>query len=122
QALAPSLNLDNFTWYSEPARLQVVDVVTDWHSDDLPSGFRAVSTRTEQMPGLDNPVTHIVYSDGLATVSVFIADEQDGQSAERYQVGASSSYSTHAAGHQVTAVGEVPAITVQRIASSMRRK
>ncbi|ANO51112.1 MucB/RseB C-terminal domain-containing protein [Woeseia oceani] len=122
QALAPSLNLDNFTWYTEPARMQVVDVETDWHSDDLPNGFRAVSTRTEEMPGLDNPVTHIVYSDGLATVSVFIADEQDGQSAERYQVGASSSYSTHVAGHQVTAVGEVPAITVQRIASSMRRK
>ena len=79
QALEPSLSLENFTWYAEPARAEVLDIDTDWDSDDLPSGFRVVSTRTEHMPGIDVPVTHIVYSDGLATVSVFIATEQGGQ-------------------------------------------
>ncbi len=122
QALAPSFSLDNFTWYSEPARAEVIDVETDWLCDDLPAGFRVMSTRTEQMPGDDAPVTHIVYSDGLATVSVFIADHHDNSMAERFSVGAANSYTTVVGERQVTAVGEVPAITVQRIASSMRRE
>ncbi len=122
EALKPSLSLDNFTWYTEPTRAGIIDVETDWHSDDLPSGFRVVSTRSEDMPGMDTPVMHIVYSDGLATVSVFIAAKHDDAVAERFQVGAANSYSTGIAGFQVTAVGEVPAITVQRIASSMRRR
>lgn len=122
QALMPSLSLDNFTWYSEPARYEVVDVETDWASDDLPNGFRVVSTRTEQMPGVDTPVTHIVYGDGLATVSVFIAEQPDGEVAGQFRVGASNSYSIRRDDVQVTAVGEVPAVTVQRIARSMRRR
>ncbi len=122
QALMPSLSLDNFTWYAEPARVDTVDVETDWVSADLPDGFRVLSTRTRQMPGVDKPVTHIVYSDGLATVSVFVAEHPDPEIAERYQVGAANSYTTMIADHQVTAVGEVPAVTVQRIASSMRRR
>ncbi len=122
EALQPSLSLDNFTWYSEPTRDEVVGVETDWTSGDLPSGFRSVATRTEQMPGVDEPVTHILYSDGLATVSVFIAARRDSDVAGRHRLGAANSYSTLIDGHQVTAVGEVPAATVQRIADSMRRE
>ena len=121
QALQPSFNLDNFTWYTEPTRAEVLDVETEWVCDELPAGFRVVSTKTEQLPGADTPVTHIVYGDGLATVSVFIADQHDSRIAERYSVGASNSYSTVIDGSQITAVGEVPAVTVQRIARSMRR-
>ena len=122
QALMPSLSLDNFTWYAEPTRVEMTDVDTDWECGDLPSGFRVVSTRTRQMPGVDSPVTHIVYSDGLATVSIFVAEQHDPAIAERYRVGAANSYTTMIGEHQVTAVGEVPAVTVQRIASSMRRR
>jgi sigma-E factor negative regulatory protein RseB len=121
QALAPSFNLDDFTWYTEPSRDEARDIETDWVSDDLPAGFRVMSTKTEKLPGADAPVTHIVYGDGLATVSVFIADQQDRKIAERYSVGASNSYSTVIDDSQITAVGEVPAVTVQRIAVSMRR-
>lgn len=121
EALAPSLSLDNFTWYSEPRRADVIDIETDWISDDLPSGFRVISTRTEELPGVATPVTHIVYSDGLATVSVFIAEEADSAISERARLGASNSFSTASGNYQVTAVGEVPPITVRRIARSMRR-
>ena len=121
QALAPSMNLDSFTWYSQPARAEVVEVETEWQCDDLPSGFRVISTRTEQMPGVDEPVTHIVYSDGLASVSVFIASEQDPEIARQSRIGVSNTYTTVIGEHQVTAVGEVPAATVRRIADGMRR-
>jgi sigma-E factor negative regulatory protein RseB len=120
QALAPSMNLDNFTWYSDPVRVEAADIETNWVCDDLPAGFRVISTRHEQLPGADAPVTHIVYGDGLATVSVFIAEQQDQEIARRSNVGAASSFSIESGEYQITAVGEVPAETVQRIASSMR--
>jgi sigma-E factor negative regulatory protein RseB len=119
-ALTPSMNLDNFTWYTDPLRVEAAEVETNWACDDLPPGFRVISTRHEQLPGADTPVTHIVYGDGLATVSVFIAENQEQEIARRSNVGASSSFSFESGDYQITAVGEVPAETVQRIASSMR--
>lgn len=121
EALVPSIDLDQFTWYSEPQRAKPLEVVTDWVCDDLPAGFRVISTRTEELPGAKAPVTHIVYGDGLATVSVFIAEKQEEEIARRSRIGVSNSYTTETSGYQITAVGEVPSITVQRIANSMRR-
>jgi sigma-E factor negative regulatory protein RseB len=120
QALKPSIDLANFTWYSDPGRVDAAEVETDWICDDLPSGFRVISTRHERLPGADAPVTHIVYGDGLATVSIFIAEDQNHEIARRSNVGASSSFSIESGDYQITAVGQVPAETVQRIASAMR--
>jgi sigma-E factor negative regulatory protein RseB len=120
-AFAPTMKLDNFSWYKQPARYASQEVETNWESTELPSGFRAVSSRTEQLPGADAPVTHIVYSDGMATVSVFIAERNETKFAEKSSVGASSTYSMRQGDFQITAVGEVPPITVKRIASSMRQ-
>ena len=121
-SLATSFDLDDFTWYAQPRQATPVEIETDWVCDDLPPGFRTLSTTREQLPGRDDPVTRIVYGDGLATVSVFVGEKQGKSIAERSSVGASSSYSTEIGDHQVTAVGEVPAETVQRIASAMRRR
>jgi len=120
-ALAPSMSLDNFSWYTAPARYESVEVDTNWVSIDLPSGFRTISTKTEQLPGADAPVTHIVYSDGMATVSVFIAEKNETKFAEKSNVGASNTYSIRQGEFQITVVGEVPTATVRRIAISMRR-
>ncbi len=120
-ALAPSMSLDNFSWYTAPVRYESVEVDTNWVSIDLPSGFRATSTETERLPGADAPVTHIVYSDGMATVSVFIAEKNETKFAEKSNVGASNTYSIRQGEFQVTVVGEVPTATVRRIAISMRQ-
>jgi sigma-E factor negative regulatory protein RseB len=118
--LEPSMSLENFTWYTDPQRVETTEIETDWVCNDLPAGFRVMSTRHERLPGAEEPVTHIVYGDGLATVSVFIAEGQDQSIARRSNVGASSSFSIQVGSHQVTAIGEVPAETVQRIATSMQ--
>jgi sigma-E factor negative regulatory protein RseB len=120
-ALAPSMSLDNFSWYTAPVRYASVEVDSDWVSIDLPSGFRATSTKTERLPGADAPVTHIVYSDGMATVSVFIAEKNETKFAEKSNVGASNAYSIRQGDFQITVVGEVPTATVRRIAISMRQ-
>ncbi|HZD53358.1 MAG TPA: MucB/RseB C-terminal domain-containing protein [Woeseiaceae bacterium] len=122
EMLEPSVDLDHFTWYSEPQGVETTEIETDWVCADLPTGFRVISTRHERLPGVDAPVTHIVYGDGLATVSVFIAQGKDQSIARRSNVGTSNSFSVQIDGHQVTAIGEVPSETVQRIASSMHRR
>lgn len=120
-ALEPTMSLDNFSWYKQPARSEAEEVETNWVSSDLPTGFKVTSSKTENLPGADAPVTHIVFSDGLATVSVFIAEKNETRFAERTSVGASNAYSLQSGDFQVTAVGEVPSVTVQRIATSMRQ-
>jgi sigma-E factor negative regulatory protein RseB len=121
EAFSPSVNLENFTWHAGAARRVEVDVESDWVCDDLPAGFRLVSTKTEQLPGAEVPVTHILYSDGVATVSVFIGQAQNRKVTRRSNIGGSNAYSLQLTDHRITAVGEVPTATVQRIASSMRR-
>lgn len=121
EAFSPTMSLKDYTWYREPARATEVDIDTGWENEALPAGFRAVSTRNERLPGADKPVTHIVYSDGLATVSVFITEKQGQVIAERWNVGSSNSYHVDYGDYQITAVGEVPAETVQLIATGMRQ-
>lgn len=104
-ALAPSISTENFRWFTQPQRTISHDVEAGWISDALPPGFRAVSTHTEKIAGEDVPVTHILYSDGLANVSVFIEPMSDKRIAERSRVGASNSYSTRHDGFQVTEIG-----------------
>lgn len=122
QALMSSFNLDDYTWYAEPVRPEIIDAESDWSSDEIPAGFRLLSTTHEIMEDADSPVTHIMYSDGLATVSVFIAEKKDGPVQQRSTVGASNSYSVERENHLITAIGEVPPATVRRIAVSMRQK
>ena len=80
------------------------------------------------------PAAHLVYSDGLATVSVFVEAEPERKSGAAQKpsaspeapmqglarVGSGFAFSTVVQGHQVTAVGEVPAQTVEFIAHSVK--
>ena len=65
-----------------------------WASEDLPAGFRVVSTHEQVLPGSGETVTHILFSDGLANVSVFVGDYDGSQFAETSELGASNSFST----------------------------
>lgn len=120
EALSPSISLESFTFRALAAQRVGVDIESDWACDDLPGGFELVSVKSEQLPGSGIPVTHITYSDGLAAVSVFIAKAPKSRIARRSNIGGSNAYSLQIEGYQVTAVGEVPAVTVKRIATSMR--
>jgi sigma-E factor negative regulatory protein RseB len=120
-ALDPSYSTDNWKWYTEPRQTMKREVESDWVADEVPSGFRVVSTRQKTLPDVGDPLTHIIYSDGLVTVSVFIAPVTDNKKSGHSSVGASNSYSTVIDDYRVTAVGQVPKATVEQIAASMRR-
>lgn len=123
-ALEPSFDLQEFTWYPEPARAETREIDSAWVCDDLPRGYRQVSATSELLPGAESPVVHLLYSDGLASVSVFIAEQGDDQEARPRGVldGPSNSHSVQSGDHMITAIGEVPPATVRRIAVAMRRR
>ena len=120
-ALDPTYSTDNWKWYTEPRLETRGEAESDWVAAEAPAGFRAVSTEQKVLPDAEDPITHIVYSDGLVTVSVFISPVDDDKAARRSSVGAANSYSTVIDDFRVTAVGQVPQITVEQIAKSMRR-
>ncbi len=119
-ALQSSYDTAGFRWLSEPTRALSRAVESDWVSDNLPTGFRHLSSHEEEMPGGGERVTHMMFGDGLANVSVFVEPHNGNESSKASRVGASNSYSLAIGEFRVTAVGEVPAATVEQIARSMQ--
>ena len=105
-SLDSSYSTEGWTWFNQPRKRAREEVESPWISNDVPAGFRVVSTHQETLAD-GNTVTHILYSDGLANVSVFVASMSDKKKSKRSSVGASNSYSTIKGEYLVTAVGEV---------------
>lgn len=92
-----------------------------WEAASLPPGFELESTRQLTMQGKPAPVEHHVYGDGLTSVSVFVEAGGAGQEFVGHsRMGAVNAYAWQAGDARVVVVGEVPAITVERIATAMR--
>ena len=92
-----------------------------WTVRGAPPGFLLSDSNVQQMLGVAAPVSHLVLSDGLASVSVFIHQPGAGQkpAVGLGRAGAASTFSMFVEGHQVTAVGEVPPATLKRIANGV---
>lgn len=92
-----------------------------WRAAAVPGGFRLSAATQSPIAGSDTLVEHLVYSDGLATVSVFIEDPATKAEVNEgfSNVGSTNAYSTTLRGRKVTAIGEVPRRTVRTIASSL---
>jgi len=90
-----------------------------WQPTQLPSGFKLTSHTREK--GKNGVVTHLVYSDGLAAVSIYVErrSNQPEDRTEANQLGTNNAYSKIQSGLQVTVIGEVPAKTVKAIANDM---
>ncbi|MDA0705340.1 MAG: MucB/RseB C-terminal domain-containing protein [Proteobacteria bacterium] len=121
-AFQPSTNIDDFRWFTEPRETIEQEIESDWISSNAPAGFRLISTHVEEAPGKEDPQTHMLFSDGLANVSVFVAPHMGDTEARRARVAASNSFSIAIDGFRITAVGDVPAETVEQIARSMQPK
>jgi sigma-E factor negative regulatory protein RseB len=90
----------------------------------LPDGFELSAAARRRIAGSEYPVEHLVYTDGLATVSVFIEDpNSETEVGEGYiRLGSTSAYSLTLDGRKVTAMGEVPRQTVELIATSIEER
>lgn len=91
---------------------------TEWKLTEMPTGFE-MSNHVRRMSPMDsNEVEHMVLTDGLSTVSVFIKAAHEGQSGMSglSKMGAVHAFRTTINNHRVTVMGEVPADTVELLA------
>jgi sigma-E factor negative regulatory protein RseB len=119
----PQMDASTYRWLrAEPRVASNAAPALLWEAMRLPPGFRMATRSAQAMPGSSEPVAHLVFTDGIASVSVFVESRKADASAAQgpARVGSSSAYSTVVDGHQVTAVGEVPPGTVELIAKQVK--
>ena len=107
-------------WKVLQPKIETIDLLAQGWRIPAPAGFVAVMQVARSM-GRSN-VNQLVLSDGLAAISVFIEpyDEQRDQpmSDGAGRRGAINIYSTRIADFWLTALGEVPAATLEQLATS----
>jgi sigma-E factor negative regulatory protein RseB len=109
-------------WRVEQAGVALADLSkSGWRVNAELPGFRKV-VEIRRMLRDTQPVAQLVYSDGLAAVSVFIepmAGRVEDARIGLASMGAVNVYTREVADHWVTVVGEAPAASVQRIAETV---
>ncbi len=95
-----------------------------WSIAALPSGYRKIDQVQRMVPGKPAPVNQIIFSDGIASVSLFIEPIGKGMRPKmgHMLVGSTNICANVIDGYQVMVVGEVPAETVQQIAKAVTFK
>ena len=122
--LEPSLTGDGYAWFRQndaESTAMEDSGPRGWEVRRVPAGFRMTHHQRKRMqPGSEGTV-HMVFSDGLATVSVYV--ESSPAAGEAFSgpssMGAMNAFGSLIDGHQVTVVGEVPAVTVEMMAQSV---
>ncbi|MBE9567424.1 MAG: MucB/RseB C-terminal domain-containing protein [Proteobacteria bacterium] len=137
QAPVQAFDLERYQGYRQQVMdEQVLPVPQDeaqrWKVNNLPAGFMlnhsamrysqlAAIHKNNSSPEAHPDLLHLAYSDGLASVSIFIelnlneADHMKGASS----MGAVNAFGQPVDGYFVTVVGEVPLKTVQSMAQSI---
>jgi len=133
--LAPTVRTEGMRWVRQgPSPDSTSAALGAYRASQLPPGFRLTVQGAQTLGGASVPASHLVYSDGLATVSVFVEEQSAAAPGTAVspdappeppvqglaRVGSGYAFSTMVQGHQVTAVGEVPAQTVEFIAHSVK--
>jgi sigma-E factor negative regulatory protein RseB len=116
--------LKNYEWnYQKPMQKHQAGNKSGhsrWVFQSLPDGFRMSLHETRDTGTGGSGVEHFVFTDGLATMSVYIEKAMSKKLFEGgSQMGAIHAFGTNVDGFQITAVGEVPAQTVKRFAQSV---
>ncbi len=110
------------TWRHDKSALEQIETEADtgWVLKNQPAGFKKLTEMKRLIAGRPVSVWHIVYSDGIAAVSVFIEPmpKSPPPAGPTYQ-GAVNIYVRPQADQMVTVVGETPARTVKQIAESL---
>lgn len=114
---------------SERVRVQQVRA-TEMRTDDMGwsfrtmlPGFRKVAAMKRQSAPENPESMHVVFSDGLASISVFIEPGGTGAIAESVSsVGPVNVYRRQLGDHRVVVMGEVPALAVRRLGDGIERK
>lgn len=96
----------------------------NWTVAQLPPGYRKIEQVKRLVPGKSAPVNQIIFSDGLASVSLFIEPlaKHGRPKTGHIAMGATNFYANVVDGYQIMVVGEVPEATVSQIANTISFK
>ena len=121
-ALKPSYNAQVPGWSLDSSGVAQPEMSdTGWVVSSFPAGFKKIMETKRTLPGRKAPVSHIVFSDGLAAISVFIEPLAPNARSVRgvSHQGAINIYSRSVADHMVTVLGEAPSETIVQIGQSV---
>ena len=102
---------------------QMLPKETGWSASRLPGGFQKIMEGYRTLRGKRDPVAHLVYSDGLVAISVFV-EPLSGPSVQTglAQQGGLNVFTTKQDDYLVTVLGEAPPAAVRQIAQSVARR
>jgi sigma-E factor negative regulatory protein RseB len=119
----PSYPVQPADWLVQRTPAESVQKPTGWWVMKLPSGFNKIVEGFRMLPNRSEPVAHIVFSDGLVSVSVFVESMPGTPQVLGWsQQGAINVYKRQLDDYLVTVLGETPGITVRQIANSVMHK
>ena len=124
-------------WHVEYAVMTPVNL-SNW-SVTVPPGFKKIQEVKRLISDTQNPtastpssgasqptaqreISQIVFSDGLAAISVFIEPDSKGRSESFVQQGAMNIVGRRQGDYWLTIIGEVPALTIRQVSNSIELK
>ncbi|MGH8744178.1 MAG: MucB/RseB C-terminal domain-containing protein [Burkholderiales bacterium] len=107
--------------YDQAVQTGSSSMSTGWAIRPALAGFKKIMETRRVISGKPEPISHLVYSDGLAAVSVFI-EPLGSRTKPRNGLqkrGALNVYTKPFADYQITVMGETPPLTVMEIGNSV---
>ncbi|ABR89800.1 sigma-E factor negative regulatory protein RseB [Janthinobacterium sp. Marseille] len=120
-------------WRVENAVMSETNL-SGWTVKDIPPGFKKIremkrlitdtapANAAENTPPTQREVSQIVYSDGLAAISVFIESGTQSRTEGSMQQGAMNIVGKRQGDYWLTVVGEVPAAAIKQVSNSIEFK
>ena len=120
--LKPEISGVGYTWHDNSLEESPVDKGdVFWKATWMPEGFTMSDQEKQTIEESQMPVEHLMYSDGLALISVFVEklEESVNTVTGPSSMGGVNTFSTMTDNYLITAVGEVPQDTVKLMAKSV---
>lgn len=123
EQMVTAVDSKGFIWYEAKGNIEKTDdkqpaLSIAW----IPGGFKEDMARMQKMPNGGMPVKHMVFSDGMSSVSVFFEEGMEHDTSNLVggsRMGAINAHGRSLGDYHVTVVGEVPQVTVQKISEAI---
>ncbi len=122
EMLKPKYPAKTAGWrYDRTGQPEPISIETGWSVRHTLAGFKKIMETKRMVSGKPVPISHIVYSDGLAAVSVFVEPLAPGVKPLNgvSKRGALNIYTKPLDDYQVTVLGEAPPMTLMEIGNSV---
>lgn len=117
----PIVTTDGYTLIHDQHDLHVNTLIKEasWRIDNILTGFWQESVLKRHHSETNQLIQQMIYTDGLATLSIFIEKQAEPLKQGKMSMGAVNVFIRTIDNYTVTAIGEVPSTTVQSMAESV---